>query len=305
MYTRRRFNDFAGTDYEYLCYLCKFLSTISLEKCIVLVENEVCNLYQRPVPDNPLVLSTRDQLTQIPAQNQSSNPPNAQLGELAVNTGNSETGCQKPSQNPSTTQPGELAINTWNPETEYHKSSRNPPNTRPGKRPRWLARTEKFFEEIPTTEEQWICLRKRARLLNADDILCVIDCLTSARLIDNNRSRNATTPDDLQNALVSFAEAAGSLLSDARFNVNVSNFYSLVFFATCSVALFDGHPQNRVDDALRKFLVWDRGKGKECMAEAQRLSNLRWGVVWIIQEMERQCRRGLAHRAFELFFLRK
>lgn len=311
MLSRKRFNDFAGNDQEYLEYLCKVVleaslaSTASLGKCILLIENGLQSLYQPQALHNLLILPG-DQPGRNPDKSEELSPVHSHPGELAVDRWNLKTRCEKPSQNPSTAQPSELIINTWNPDIEYHVSSLDPSDTQPSDRAKWLSRTRTFFERIPRTEEEWIRQRKVAGLSTTDAILCVIDCLTTGRLL-NSRSRNATTLDGtldgLQSDLVSLAEAAGSMQSHARFNANVSNFYSLVFFATCSVALHDGHPQSLVDEALRNFLTLHRGK--ECEADAQRLSNLRWGVVWAIQEMERQCRRGLAHRAFELFFLRK
>jgi hypothetical protein len=311
MLSRNRVNYFAGTDQEYLEYLCKVVleaslaPTASLEECILLLENGLHSLCQPQALRNPLILR-RDQSSQNQDKTEESSPVASHSGELAVDGRNSETRCEIPDQTPSIAQPSELIIDTWNPELEYHVSNKDPSDPRTSGHARWLNRTKSFFKEIPTTEEEWIRRRKVACLSSTDAILRVIDCLIAGRLV-NGTCRNATTLDGtldgLQSDLNSLAKAAGSMQSDARFNVNVSNFYSLVFFATCSVALHDGHPQSLVDEALRTFLTLHRGK--VCKADAQRLSNLRWGVVWAVQEMERQCRRGLAHRAFELFFLCK
>lgn len=277
-------NDFSN-DPEYLSHLLQVLyqaalaSTDSLEKCIRLLENELQSLPQPPAL-NDLVVLRRDQPSRNPVEN----------GEAS----------------PIHTQPHELIIDIWTPETEYHKSSQVTSDIQPRKRSRQLSRTQTFFEKSPKTEEDWIALRKAAGLSDTDAILRVIDSLTTGELL-NSESRNATrlngTSGGLQCYLLLLAEIAGDMLSDAKLNTNVSKFYSLVFVATCSVALHDGHPQDLVDNALRDFLRQRRGK--ECDPGAARLSNLRGGVRWLIQEMERQCRRGLGHRAFELFFLRK
>ena len=150
MLSRKRFNDFAGNDQEYLDYLCKVVfeaslaSTASLEKCILLLENGLQSLYQ-PQSLRNLPILPRDQLSRNPGTNEESSPVQSQPGKLAVNRWNSETGCQKPCQNLSAAQPSKLIINTWNPEIEYHESSQDPADTQTSKRARWLSQTRTFF----------------------------------------------------------------------------------------------------------------------------------------------------------------
>jgi hypothetical protein len=159
-----------------------------------------------------------------------------------------------------------------------------------------VRRTASFFTDLPKTEDQWCEKRKSARLSSEEDILFTARCLATARLKSIPFTDHTQKP-DLQDSLICFAENVREALAGSNSYSNISHFLSLIFVATCCVAKKKGYP---VDDAQRNLIEVSRGK---CDKALQPLLNDRASVIWLLQEMQRQFRRGLRQRAFELFFL--
>ncbi len=164
-------------------------------------------------------------------------------------------------------------------------------------RPNWEERTKCFFAGLPSTEDQWDKKRREAGLHDEIDIRFTARCLATACL-EGIPFTNHTQEIELQDSLLHFALNAGKALVGANSYSNISHFLSFIFVATCVVAKQQGHD---VDDAQQKFEESCGKTGKKKTPKA--LTNDRALVVWLLQEMQRQYRRGLSHRAFELFFL--
>lgn len=161
------------------------------------------------------------------------------------------------------------------------------------------SRMYSFFENLPKTEDEWYEKRKSASLLNESDILSTARCLATAQF-SSIPFTDHTKEVDLQDSLVSFAKNVGEALAKAKSYSNTSHFLSLIFVATCCVAITQGHKTSLVDDAQRKLIEVSRAK---CNKGGPQLTNDRAAVKWLLQEMQRQFHRGLRQRAFELFFL--
>lgn len=146
---------------------------------------------------------------------------------------------------------------------------------------------EKFLESMPATEEQWHVKRESVGLSSADNILGAVDSLSSYHM------------PNLQDVLVSMARHTHSLVSNLSITRSTAHLMSLIFIATCCVALHGGHPQDLVEAAQRlpSRLVYF----EHCEAGSQQLGKYRAAVRWLLQEIQRQCQRGLGHRAFEIF----
>lgn len=188
-----------------------------------------------------------------------------------------------------------LCVELWSPRQP-------PPST--SKEPSWRKNTATFFEDLPTTEDDWRKRRENVCLSNRDDILRVVDQLAAGRIGENDQFTDHTTEKSSANALLTFGRNVGSNLRFEETHHIVSRFLSLVFLAACQVAIYQGHPMSSVDDAQREFLKASRPNGR-CNQGAEALANDRTAVLWLIREMEHQARRGLQHRAFELFLLGK
>ena len=165
--------------------------------------------------------------------------------------------------------------------------------------PLWVGRTASFFKDLPKTEGQWFRKRESAGLSSAKDILLTARCLATGRL-GSIPFTDHTKRSDLQDSLITFAHNIGEALAGAKLYSHISHFLSLIFVATCCVAKKKGHPGELVDEAQRKLIEASRGK---CNKGFQQLINDRASMTWLLQEMQRQFRRGLRQRAFELFFL--
>ncbi|KAH8909457.1 hypothetical protein BR93DRAFT_924438 [Coniochaeta sp. PMI_546] len=159
-------------------------------------------------------------------------------------------------------------------------------------------RTTCFFKNLPISEEQWVQKRKSVGLSSSDDILRAVDYLTTGKLTYDNSTTDYTTSPDVQDVLNAFAHNSGKSLVKGQFTQMLSHFNSLVFIATCQVALDQGHPKSGVDDAQRQFLEESSGK---CEAAPKQLAKHRSAVRWLLQEQQRQFRRGLGHRGLEIF----
>jgi hypothetical protein len=161
---------------------------------------------------------------------------------------------------------------------------------------------EKFLEGIPTTEEQWSGKRKSVGLSSAADILNAVD-LSMYLFCDNSPAiPNQNNNPDLQEVLLSLARrfnSRGLIDPSDRFTHNMSHFLSLVSTAICRVAKNKRYPLKSVDAALKGYLEERKGI---CHAGPKQLREYRAAVGWLLQEQQRQFRRGLGHRAFELFF---
>ncbi len=195
-----------------------------------------------------------------------------------------------------------LHVEFWKPNIEDKPAQ-------PRKEPSWESRTENFLKELPVSEEQWSKKRRNARLSNADDVLRTVDCLVTGSLgllnddnndVDQEFQDSSCSPAEkaVAAALSSTATKAGALIAAAKHSNHVAQFFSLVFMAECKVALFTGHPEDSVNNAIRKFI---KDGGGTCVGEkvpALLLST----TLWVLQEQQRQFRRGLLHRSFELFF---
>ncbi|KAM7182897.1 hypothetical protein V8F33_013949, partial [Rhypophila sp. PSN 637] len=188
-----------------------------------------------------------------------------------------------------------LHVELWSPPKQPSPSTSTTSRT-------WRKKTTKFFENIPGTEDEWHTTRESACLSNADGILQVVDYLATGRRVDNSDLTNHSTEGVSETKLSAFGKNVGSCLKTDKNHVVASRFLSLVFLAACQVAIYQDHPKQEVEDAQRGFLKASRGGG-ECRAESEALANDRAAVFWLIGEMERQTRRGLQHRAFEIFYL--
>lgn len=273
----KRIDDFMGDDRTYAGYLLEIANELPLPECIRQLEKQVKEVRQRHGRASNSPINQLDEEVQVARQGEgrASNSPTAPF----VFTGY-----------PTPPSHDQLVFETWNPTTDYKEAPLAAV---------WPLRTVTFFQDLPMSEEQWLERRESVHLSSADDILRTVDCLMTSRLGDHRSSiTDHTIISDLQDALNTFAWNAGSMVVAGKLGHNVSHFHSLVFIATCCVALYEGHPQSSVDDAQRGFLAASRGK---CEARAGQLANDRAAVRWLLQEMQRQFRRGLQHRAFEIF----
>jgi hypothetical protein len=220
--------------------------------------------------------------TQRQHESQVDNPRNSQLVE--------------PEDSPS------LHIELWNPTTEYKPAQSSPASGV------WERRTATFFQNLPVSEEQWRQKRQTAQLYTADDVLRTVDCLVAGSLdpLRNGKCSSAEKSASLVaagdqgsvDALSSSAERAAALIATAEHSKHVAQFFSLVFMAECRVALFNGCSETSVYSAIRKFVEASGGKCNGDKTPALLLST----TLWVLQEQQRQFRRGLLHRGFELFF---
>jgi len=278
---RKRLFDFDGEDRAYLGFLCEKVHGLPLEKCIQNFEDTLQKRRPNQSSTAHCALKTSSpSAIEKSSQNHESNPRSPQTGKLVINIW----------------QPTDLPKNSYDTQSENPSQAKTPSGT-----PKWRSRTKSFFEGLPKTEEDWSQLRTSSCFSTPDNILHVVDCLDSGRLIDT-RPTNHDTPQNLADSLLEFAQSARAMLLEGKLSRNISQFNSLVFLATCHVASQQRHPKNDgiVNTAMRQFLSYFRGG--DCTAHDRQLDKIRTGVKWLVEEMGRQCRRGLGHRAFELFF---
>lgn len=155
-------------------------------------------------------------------------------------------------------------------------------------KPTWRTKTASFFKSLPVSEQDWTENRTATRFLSQSDILSTTKSLISGP---------AVSAMPLQDALESIAKNAASPRA-----ANTTRFHELIFLAICTVALGEGHPEESVN---RAQLVYLAACGRRSDRSSKRLMTDRALVIWLLQAMRRQFRRGLLHRAFEIFFICK
>ena len=192
-------------------------------------------------------------------------------------------------------QPPSFTVQFWVPLKEALPSDRPPMNG-------WKKATKGFFDGLPKTEEDWSKKRKSLCLSTAEEILRAADYLAASQLDNNSCSRAHVGEPTLPLALTAFGKNVGSNLASDGIRRNTSRFLSLVFLAACCVAIHQKQPVETVNAAQKEFLRATRGT---CDEKPESLAKDRAAVRWLIEEMQRQFRRGLRHRAFELFLLGK
>ncbi|KAK3304817.1 uncharacterized protein B0T15DRAFT_253506 [Chaetomium strumarium] len=271
-----RIDGFVGDDRAYAGYLCEVVSGLPLLECIQQLE-QLVTLRRR--------------------QHRAPHSPNAELDDSvqAADRVPNLRSIQSVLGKPHPTPPPGLNIVMWDPTEQSLSSSRS-------SSPVWIKRTATFFNNLPRSEDQWREKRENLGLSDAHGILSAVGCLTTGRLGNDSGFTDHTAKPDLQDALEAFAANAGSYIASTRRNLQLSRFLSLILIATLCVAIHEGHPVHLVDAAQRKFLAASRRNGK-CEEGAEQLHMDRLSVRWLLQEMQRQFRRGLRHRAFELFLL--
>ncbi|KAK4107111.1 hypothetical protein N656DRAFT_720758, partial [Canariomyces notabilis] len=281
----RRLEDFGGNALAYLGYLYLKVTKVPVADLISQLEGQVAGLHgvQPRVPSHRSVQSEEDEgQTQRQHDSRVGNPRRSQFIE--------------PKDSPS------LHIELWNPTTEYKPAQSSPANRE------WERRTATFFNNLPVSEEQWCQKRQTAQLYTADDVFRTVDCLVAGSLdpLRNDKCSSAEKSAFLVaagdqgsvDALSSSAERAAALIATAEHSKHVAQFFSLVFMAECRVALFNGCSETSVYSAIRKFVEASGGKCNGDKTPALLLST----TLWVLQEQQRQFRRGLLHRGFELFF---
>lgn len=261
-----RIDGFSGDDHAYAEYLFKAFSGISIHQCTQWLEKGLTQIRQT---DRRASFRVR-YLTPPPDQ-------------------------------------GDAVFRIWNPSSEYKPSEYKPSEYKPSEYNQRLPANQSagltkevasFLAGMPASEEEWLNKRKSVGLSNSDDILSVVDCLSTHRFSNNSFGiPELSKCADLQDALMSMARSVGSLMATGKLHYNISQFMSLVFTAICCVALDQGHPQKAVEAVQRDSI---RTKGV-CNANSKQLGKHRSTVRWLLQEMQRQFRRGLGHRAFEIF----
>jgi hypothetical protein len=285
----RRIDDFGGDDLAYLGYLYREVTSVPVAELISQLEGQVAESrrLQSQAPSHSSSRPRDDEgQTQRQHESRVATPRDLQTIE--------------PEDSPS------LHIEIWNPDTEYKPTQRRPAQSSPGSE--WEQRTATFFGNLPVDEEQWRQKREQAQLSTADDILRTVDCLLTGSLdppknkecssVDKSDFLVAAGEQGPRDALSSSAERAAALIALAKHSEHVAQFFSLVFMAECRVALWTGCSETSVYNAIRKFVEATGGTCDGEKTPAWLLS----GTLWVLQEQQRQFRRGLLHRGFELFF---
>lgn len=283
--SHRRIDDFVGDDLAYLCYLYgEVTKVVPVAELIPQLERQVqeSRSVQPQGPSQPSIhLEDNEGQRQRQHESQAGNLRSAQPNHL--------------DDTPS------LQIEFWTPTAEDKPAQ---PSPAPGW---WVSRTAKFFHNLPVNEEQWEKKRQSTQFSTVNEILRTVDCLVAGSLepLSNNCSSAgrsdspvAVGNQDSGDALSSSAERAAALIMTATNSQHIARFFSLVFMAECRVALLNGCKRASVYKAIQKF---EEATGGNCNGDKTaplRLST----TLWVLQEQQRQFRRGLLHRGFELFF---
>lgn len=281
-----RVDNFDGTELAYVGYLCREVASVPVAELISHLEVQVATLRRvKPqAPNQPSGhLEDDEGQTHRQYESRARSPRSSQL--------------TKPKGSPS------LHVQIWDPATTYKPVQRRPPASGS-----WVSRTATFFHSLPVSEEQWRKKRLNAWLSTAEDVLRTVDCLVTGSLdprkndkcssAEKCASLVAAGDQDSGDALSSSAERAAALIATAKHSKHVAQFFSLVFMAECLVALFTGRSETLVYNAIRKFVETCGGKCNGEKTPALFLST----TLWVLKEQQRQFRRGLLHRGFELFF---
>jgi hypothetical protein len=165
----------------------------------------------------------------------------------------------------------------------------------------WEVRTDKFFKSLPVSEEEWCRKRTMAGLVSEADLLQVYDELCG----QHSKGHTASPRADTEGAgrkldLSGLAKACSSAFVAGKLQSIIGQLLYRIFLATCIVASKKGYDPEDVDRAHRQYLS---ACGKFNGQGENTLHRERSTVLWELQEQQRQFRRGLLHRGFEIFII--
>ena len=196
-----------------------------------------------------------------------------------------------------------LEFNIWNAESDYVSKSAG----RKKHRHKLNPRVDSFLSNLPQNEEAWLDFRTNSTIGTSKGLLFTFDFLFTGQIggeaLLTERTETESSADAIQALLYRLAERSGNAIIEGKGHLKCATFLSVVFVCICIVAVGEGHPRHEAYAALRRYLTVVNGKNYIC--DDKKLGDYINGVRWLLQEQQRQFRRGLSYRAFELFFLSK
>lgn len=181
-----------------------------------------------------------------------------------------------------------------------HLVTSSPPVTRQPP-PLWEDRTGNFFQRLPVSEDEWSRKRTRAGLTNEADLLRVYDQVCGRQSNGHTASPGAGTEGAGKKLdLSGLVKTYSSISVAGKLRQIIDQLLYRTFLATCIVASKQGCNLEDVDRAHRQYL---EACGKSNDKGDNTLRRERATVLWELQEQQRQFRRGLLHRGFEIFII--
>lgn len=165
----------------------------------------------------------------------------------------------------------------------------------------WKVATKKFARRVPKNEEGWSDLRKRVGFCKPKDIIHTFRLLTR----DSRRLRPLAIGDkpgsgaSILDVVGDYRAYANELVVNKCYATQISYYSTLLFTCLCIIALRAGARRDAVDDQLREYLT--EQQGEKCESEGTYLSQLRTAALWPVKRMDELYKKGLEHRAWEVF----
>lgn len=159
-----------------------------------------------------------------------------------------------------------------------------------------------FLQRVPVDEDGWSKRRDYVQLCKPEELLHTFRLLTrlSRKSCSFDIGHKLDDKESILDVLRDYGRFANALGAHKVYATQISNYGTLLFICLSIVARKTGAKPEVVDEHIKKFLMRQQEK---CDAGSEYLTRLRTAALWPVKQMNELYRKGLKHRAWEMFVL--
>ncbi|KAH8726666.1 hypothetical protein GQ44DRAFT_705332 [Phaeosphaeriaceae sp. PMI808] len=167
---------------------------------------------------------------------------------------------------------------------------------------KWKSVVASFLDVVPKTEDEWATRRISVSLSEPSNLVATFRLLTrlSSQLLPFVPSEKLDDNAGIVDVLEDYSSFASAIAANKTYSAQTSNYATLLFICLSVIARSAGAQAKVVDGHIIEFLKEQQG---ECTADLDYMHRLRTSVAWPIERMEELDKKGLKHRASEIFLL--
>ncbi|KAK8120413.1 hypothetical protein PG999_004533 [Apiospora kogelbergensis] len=164
--------------------------------------------------------------------------------------------------------------------------------------PKWMALLKGFTNCIPASEAHWQGRRHLVQIDIKEGMVNSINDLTlSSPRNPAYSTSNTTAAREMRNSDIirNYREGMAKMKGEQMRARQISRFAALLYTCSCIVAIANSADKKKVDSDMAHFFGSKAGQDY--------FRQVRKGALWAINQINELQRKGLRHRAWELFFL--
>lgn len=159
-----------------------------------------------------------------------------------------------------------------------------------------------FLSQIPRDEAGWSARRADVNLCTQEELVQTFYLLTrlSPQSCSFNAGDKAEDTDSIPKIVNDYGTFAQALGAHKIYATQISNYSTVLFICLTIVAYEAGMKLESVNESTKSFLKKQQGT---CVADRKHLKRLRNAASWLARQSIELYRKGLMHRAWEIFVL--